>query len=74
MMKREETDMQLIFAEMKATDRTEIAIIHMKRIINSIQPYSRWWRWGYIRSLRLAIKALEKMKEDTDSSGLKPSE
>lgn len=50
---------KLILAEMKATTEVEKDIIHLQMIIASIRPYSRWWRWGFIRSLRNAIKALE---------------
>lgn len=66
-MKKAETAEQLILAEMKATTQREKDIIHLKQIILSIRPYSRWWRWGYIGSLRRAIKALEiqeKTKEE----------
>lgn len=50
---------QLILAEMKATTQLEKDIIHLKQIAESIKPYSRWWRWGYLGSLRRAIKVLE---------------
>lgn len=60
-MKKAETAEQLILAEMNATTQREKDIIHLKQIILSIRPYSRWWRWGYIGSLRRAVKALEKM-------------
>lgn len=60
-MKKAKTAQQLILAEMKATTQREKDIIHMEQIILSIRPYSRWWRWGYIGSLRRAIRALEKM-------------
>jgi hypothetical protein len=39
---------------------TEKAIIDLEMIICDIKPYSRWWRWGYVKSLRMAIKALKK--------------
>lgn len=58
--KMPETDMELILAEEKATSQCEKDIIHLKRIALSIQPYSRWWRWGYLGSVRRAIKALER--------------
>ncbi len=51
--------MALILQEEKATTQTEKDIIHLKMIILDIAPYSRWWRWGYVGSLRRAIKALE---------------
>lgn len=50
----------LILQEEKATTQTEVDIIHLKKIILDIKPYSRWWRWGYVGSLRRAIKALER--------------
>lgn len=50
----------LILQEEKATTQVERDIIHLKRIILDIKPYSRWWRWGYVGSLRRAIKALER--------------
>jgi hypothetical protein len=62
-VKTAETAEQLILAEMNATTQREKDIIHLKQIILSIRPYSRWWRWGYIGSLRRAIRALEKMGE-----------
>ena len=62
-VKTAETAEQLILAEMNASTQREKDIIHLKQIILSIRPYSRWWRWGYIGSLRRAIRALEKMGE-----------
>ena len=59
---KKETAEQLILAEMSATTQRDKDIIHLKQIILSIRPYSRWWRWGYIGSLRRAIKALEKLE------------
>lgn len=59
MKKQEETIEQLIMAEINAKTQREKDIIHLKKIIASIRPYSRWWRWGYIGSLRRAIKAME---------------
>jgi len=35
-------------------------IHNLRLILYSIQPYSKWWRWGFIRSLKRAIQALEK--------------
>lgn len=62
-VKTAETAEQLILAEMNASNQREKDIIHLKMIILSIRPYSRWWRRGYIGSLRRAIRALEKMGE-----------
>lgn len=59
--RRTEEELQLIIAEENATTQLEIDIIHLKRIELSIEPYSRWWRWGYLGSVRRARKALEKM-------------
>ena len=54
----------LILQEEKATTQTEKDIIHLKKMILDIAPYSRWWRWGYVGSLRRAIKALERQGKD----------
>ena len=51
--------MQLILAKEKATTQREKDIINLKMMALDIRPYSRWWRWGYLGSLRRAIKALE---------------
>ena len=59
-MKQKETADQLILAEINATTQREKDIIHLKQIALSIKPYSRWWRWGYLGSIRRAIKAMEK--------------
>lgn len=59
--RRTEEELQLIIAEENATTQLERDIIHLKRIELSIRPYSRWWRWGYLGSVRRARKALEKM-------------
>lgn len=59
-VKTAETSDQLILVEMNATTQREKDIIHLKQIALSIRPYSRWWRWGYLGSIRRAIKALEK--------------
>ena len=50
----------LILAEEKAKTQREKDIIHLKQMILSIKPYSRWWRWGYKGSLIRAVKVLEK--------------
>ena len=55
-----ETAEQLILAESKAETQEEKDIIHLKQIALSIQPRSRWWRWGYLGTVRRAIKALER--------------
>lgn len=51
---------QLILAEMKAKTQKEKDIIHLKQIELSIMPYSCWWRWGYLSSIRRARQALER--------------
>lgn len=61
--KRHETEMELILAEEQAQTQREKDIIHLKQIALSIRPYSRWWRWGYLGSVRRAIKALEREEE-----------
>jgi hypothetical protein len=58
----------LIAQEEKATTQTEVDIIRLKKIILSIKPYSRWWRWGYVGSLRRAIKALERQKKEENKN------
>lgn len=58
--KQAETEIKLIIAHSNAKTQKEKDIINLKQILNSIQPYSRWWRWGYTGSLKRAIKALEK--------------
>ena len=55
----DESKMQLILAKEKATTQREKDIINLKMMALDIRPYSRWWRWGYLGSLRRAIKALE---------------
>lgn len=50
---------RLIFAEMKAETQLEKDIIHLKQMALDIRPYSNWWRWGYLGSLRRAIKLME---------------
>ena len=62
-LRRNAEDLQLIIAEEKATTQAEKDIIHLKRIELSIIPYSRWWRFGYLGSVRRARKALEKQME-----------
>ena len=41
-------------------------IHNLELILYSIKPYSCWWRRGCISSLRKAIKALKKEKENND--------
>ena len=60
-LRRNAEDLRLILAEEKATTQLEKDIIHLKRIELSIEPGSRWYRWGYLGSVRRARKALEKM-------------
>jgi hypothetical protein len=38
---------------------------NLKMILYSIDPDSLWWRRGYVRSLKRAIKALELEGEQT---------
>ncbi len=51
---------KLILQEMAAKTRIEKDIIRLKKIELSIEPGSRWYRWGYLGSIRRARKALEK--------------
>ncbi len=53
----------LILVEGKAKTQIEKDIIHLKRIALDIRPYSRWWRWGYLGTLRRAIKLMEREAE-----------
>lgn len=57
---------KLIIDEEFAVTQREKDIIHIKKLILNITPYSRWWRWGYVGSLKRAIKALEKVNDDAD--------
>ena len=41
-------------------------IHNLELILYSIKPYSRWWLRGCISSLRKAIKALKKEKENNN--------
>ncbi len=41
-------------------------IFNLKMILLDIAPFSRWWRWGYMRSLRRAIKALERENKERE--------
>ena len=68
-MNNSEDMFALIAQEEKATTQTQVDIIRLKKIILSITPYSRWWRWGYVGSLRRAIKALERQEEE-EQNGL----
>lgn len=38
----------------------EEAIECLVRIDESIQPNSRWWRWGFKKALKIAIEAVKK--------------
>lgn len=57
---------KLIIAEEVAATQREKDIIHLKELILNITPYSRWWRWGYVGSLKRAIKALERVNGNAD--------
>ena len=46
--------------KLEPKNEIEQAINHLKMMICDIAPYSRSWRNGYIKSLRMAIKSLEK--------------
>lgn len=41
-------------------------IQNLTDIMYSIMPDSYWYRWGYIKSLRKAIKALEYYKREVN--------
>jgi len=43
-------------------DQKEKDIFHLKCILYGIGYQSRWYRWGYISTLRRAIKAMENSK------------
>lgn len=66
---RGKAKLQLILAEGKATTQTEKDIIHLKQIELSITPYSRWWRWGYLSSVRRARQALEREASRCSKTG-----
>lgn len=38
-------------------------VLNLRLILLSIAPYSRWWRLGCVRSLKRAIKVLERENE-----------
>ena len=63
---RNDEQMRLILAETKATTQAEKDVIHLKQIALSIRPYSCWWRWGYLGSLRRAIKILEERRKNDE--------
>lgn len=44
-------------------------VLNLRLILLSIAPYSHWWRLGCMRSLKRAIKALE--RENERGRGLK---
>lgn len=56
MKKMRERESEIIWKDGPLTDAEKLELI-----ICSIQPYSKWWRWGYIKALRRAIKLI---KED----------
>lgn len=60
---RYEEKERLIIAEENATTQREKDIIHLKKMALDIKPYSTWWRWGYLGSLRRAIKLMEESDE-----------
>lgn len=45
-------------------DTLEQDIENLKRIEQGIQPYSKWWRWGFLSSVRRAIRIMEILKRD----------
>lgn len=47
-----------------ARDTLAQDIENLKRIEQGIQPYSKWWRWGFLSSVRRAIRIMEIMKRD----------
>lgn len=47
-----------------APESVDKDIFNLKMILLEIRPYSRWWRRGYVRSLRRAIKALERENKE----------
>ncbi len=54
--KTKEREYEIICKDEPLTDAEKLELI-----ICSIQPYSKWWRWGYIKALRRVIKLI---KED----------
>ena len=55
MNKMRERESKIIWKDEPLTDAEKLELI-----ICSIQPYSKWWRWGYIRALRRAIELIKK--------------
>ena len=35
-------------------------LYNLEMILLSIKPHSKWWRWGYMKSLKRAIKLIKK--------------
>lgn len=63
-------DKTMVLLHQVPSNDTEKAIIDLEMIICSISPYGRWWRRGYIKSLRMAIQALkdnEHLKVERDN-------
>jgi len=57
---RKEADRKrLELAQIEPTSRCDRAILDLKCMDLEIMPGSDKWRWGYKKSIRMAIKALE---------------
>ena len=54
---REKLD--LLTEQAKHPGKLDPDVVNLKLMLLDIQPYSRAWRSGYVRSLRRAIEALE---------------
>lgn len=50
------------YAAKEAPTELEKAILNLQCMELEIIPYSRAWRWGYKKALRLAIRALRDLK------------
>ena len=57
--------MQLLLKWDKKLPQIDKDIIRLEMMECDINPYSRYWRWGMVGTLRRARKALEKLKEET---------
>lgn len=59
-------DRQMDLINQNPSTPIEKAINDLESIICDINPYSRWWRSGYIKSLKLAIAALKESEKEKE--------
>lgn len=56
--KQNQEELKLIEEAMEG--KVDSDVYNLKMILLSIKPYSKWWKEGYIKSLKRAIKLVEK--------------